>query len=381
MLDLGEQYVSDFREDESKPNKYPLVVVVCGDCKLAQLRNTTPPEDMYHENYGFKSGISNTIKDDLKDIVLYAQSFKGSPKSWLDIASNDGTLLSFVPRACYRAGVDPVKKYCKEAEAHADMVVADYFDAKQFERKFDVITAISCFYDMPDPNKFVNDVLAVLEDDGVFVVQQNYLLTVMQMNAVDNTSHEHLEYYSLLSLENLLAKHGLEVFDLETSTVNGGVIRTAIARKGAYPVQDSVGKQRTAEAEYGLHDLETYKRFGANVAEEMRQLKALVDSLNAKGKKIYILAASTRGSTIWQSAGITEKDCPYAVERNVEKVGKYFSAVGIPIISEEQARLDHPDYMLVGPWFFIDEIVEREREYLESGGKFIVPLPNLEIRC
>lgn len=380
VLNLGIQYVSDFRKDNSRPNQYPIEAVICGDCMLVQLQHTTPSGDMYHENYGFKSGISDSIKNDLHDIVFHAQSFKDTPKSWLDIASNDGTLLSFVPKSCYRVGVDPIGFLCKEAEQHADKIVNDFYHAEAvLPQKFDVVTSISCFYDMDDPNTFVSDVEKVMQDDGVWVIQQNYLLPTMQQNAIDNFCHEHLEYYTLLSLEKLLDKHGLEIIDLLTSTVNGGSLRTVVAKKGKYPVQDSVERQRTIELDSGLGDIRTYLDFGKNAMEKVNKLKSLVSELRADGKRVAILAASTRGATIWQAAGFSSDDIVYAIERNPAKVGKFFSAIGVPIVSEEFARDDMPDYEIIGPWFFKDEIISRETGYLAAGGKLVIPLPDVEI--
>lgn len=392
FLDLGEQHVSDFRVDNTKTSKYPLVAVICDDCKLVQLRDTTPSEEMYHENYGFKSGVSDSIKNDLKDIVSTGLEYHQDVKKWLDIASNDGTLLSFVPTTVYRVGVDPIAKYCREAKLHSNRIVNGFFSAAPFTsyfsvgssgeaivEKFDVITSISCFYDMDDPNKFVGDVAKVMDKNSIWIVQQNYLLPTLQLNAVDNFCHEHLEYYTLLSLEPLLARHGLEVIDLSTSMVNGGSLRTIIAKKGSYPIQDAVEKQRSIELDHGLDTIEPYERFAREVWDNLKDLKFLVDTINKDEKVAYILAASTRGATIWQAAGITEDDVPYAVERNQEKVGKYFNAVGMPIISEGKARELNPDYMIVGPWFFADEIVRREQKYVRNGGKLIIPLPKLTV--
>lgn len=390
FLDLGDQYISDFREDDKKPSKYPLTVVICDDCKLVQLNFNTPRHEMYHKNYGFKSGISDSIKADLDDVVTSTFQYYNNPRKWLDIACNDGTLLSFVPKDIYRVGVDPVGFLAEEAKQHADKIVNDFFDWRLFAdysgsngevkfEKFDVVTSISCFYDMPNSADFVREVLAVLEDRGVWAIQQNYLLTTLQLNAVDNFCHEHLEYYTLLSLESLLERHGLEVIDLSTSMVNGGSLRTIVARKGKYPVQDSVERQRTIERDYGLHTMEPYLRFAQLVRGNLDHLKEFVTNLHDEGKSIYILAASTRGATIWQSAGIDSGLVDFAVERNPAKVGKYFSAIGVPIISEEEARERKPDYMIIGPWFFADEIKAREAEYVKNGGHLIVPLPHLEI--
>lgn len=382
FLDLGKQYLSDFREDVEKTAKIPLVAVFCEDCKLVQLKHTTPQKDMYHERYGFKSGVSNSIKQDLDSIVTHAFQYKNDPKTWLDIASNDGTLLSFVPEDVYRVGCDPVGFLCKEAEQHADQIVNDFFH-KDFmdeaENLFDVVTSVSCFYDMPDPHQFVEDVKSVLADKGVWIIQQNYLLTTMELNAVDNFCHEHLEYYTLLSLENLLDRSGLEVNEVYLSMVNGGSIRTVVSRKGTFPIDESVEIQRRKEFDYHVQFIYPYKEFAENVMTELVRLRNMVIDYKSQGKTVFILAASTRGATIWQSAELDGEFIDFAVERNPAKVGKYFTAIGVPIISEEQARALKPDYMIIGPWFFADEIIERENDYLKQGGKLIKPLPKVEI--
>lgn len=382
FLDLGKQYLSDFRTDKSKPPQYPLEAVICMDCYLVQLRHTVPQEKMYHENYGFKSGVSDSIKADLKEVVADALWWMPRPRQWLDIASNDGTLLSFVPKKVFRIGIDPIKFLCEEAEPHANAIINDYFSRKVLHDRFDshilcdVITSISCFYDMPDPSGFVESVKYLLATDGVWVIQQNYLLSTLELGAVDNFCHEHLEYYTLLSLENLLERFDLEVIDVSTSTVNGGSIRTVVAHKGVYEPMESVRYLRITEMNAGIHTLVPYLNFSDLATKNLNELKDLVDALQAQGKSIYILAASTRGGTIWQAADIKVKK---AVERNPAKVGKYFSALGIPIISEEQAREEKPDYMIVGPWFFKNELVKREHKYLKAGGHLIFPLPKLEV--
>jgi NDP-4-keto-2,6-dideoxyhexose 3-C-methyltransferase len=381
VLDLGDQYLSDFREDNAIPPKYPLLAVLCEECYLVQLKHSVPQPEMYHENYGFKSGVSDSIKKDLDSVVTEAFQWVNNPKTWLDIACNDGTLLSFVPKDVYRVGVDPVKFLCEEAQKHAEVIINDYFthwDALMHE-PYDVITSISCFYDMPDPNQFVADVKAVLAKKGIWIIQQNYLLTTLELGAIDNFCHEHLEYYTLLSLEHLLNKHGLEVVDVSTSMVNGGSIRTVVAHKGAFEPTVAVQYQRDIEKQANLDTIKPYGDFAVRAIQNLDSLKQLINELNAKGNKIYILAASTRGATIWQAAGISAGDVVKAVERNPAKVGKWFSAIGIPIISEKQARDEKPDAMIIGPWFFADEIIEREKEYLNNGGMLIVPLPELEI--
>lgn len=380
FLDLGNQYLSDFRRDDSKTPQYPLVAVFCERCTLVQLKHTTPQKEMYHDRYGFKSGVSESIRNDLDNVVTHAFQYQNDPTNWLDIASNDGTLLSFVPEDVYRVGVDPVTFLCKEAKAHANKIINEYFTNTCLGgEKFDVITSISCFYDMPDPNAFVDDVAQSLSQHGVWIIQQNYLLTTMELSAVDNFCHEHLEYYTLKSLEHLLDKYDLEVNEVYLSMVNGGSIRTVVSHKGAFNVDRSVFEQRIVEENYGVEDIGTYRDFAESVFTELNNLYRVVKAAKNDDKKVYILAASTRGATIWQSAEIDNTLIGAAVERNPAKVGKNFTAIGVPIISEAQARLDNPDYMIIGPWFFADEIVERERDYVENGGKLIIPLPKVKI--
>jgi SAM-dependent methyltransferase len=387
VLDLGEQHLSDFRDDDSRPPRWPLVLTLCGKCGLLQLRDTVPAELMYHDRYGFRSGVNEAIRDDLREIVDYALEARPGARRWLDIGCNDGTLLSFVPGRIHRVGVDPVATFAKESRRHADRVVVGFFHPRHFgpdgtgERPpaFDVVTSISMFYDLDDPNAFVADVLEVLAADGVWVIQQNYALTMLRLGAVDNVCHEHVTYWSLAALEGLLDRHGLEVNDVRVTSVNGGCFRTLVSRRGTRPVSDSVRERRRLEDAEGLHRPEVWREFAARARRAFGDLRRLIDEINAAGERCYIYGASTRGATIWQGAGLTVDDLPFAVERQAAKVGRRMAAVGVPIISERQARADRPEYMLVGPWFFRDVLVERERDYLEAGGRLIFPLPDLEI--
>lgn len=381
FLDLGPQYLSDFRIDKSRPPCYPLNALLCDACKLVQLGTSVPQQQMYHENYGFKSGINELIREDLDDVVTHAFQYINDPKYWLDIASNDGTLLSFVPKDIYRVGVDPIKFLCEEAKTHANLIINTYFGDRGLLPMMvaDVITSISCFYDMPDPSQFVQDVKKVLSTNGVWIIQQNYLLTTMQLNAVDNFCHEHLEYYTLLSLENLLDRFDLEVNEVTLSRINGGSIRTVVSHKGTFPVDRSVQHQRNVEEDWWLSNISPYKTFAAKIADELNTLYRLVRDMKADGNTIGILAASTRGATIWQTAGIDKTLVDFAVERNPAKVGKRFSAIDIPIISEAECLKRMPDALLVGPWFFADQIIDREHEYLSRGGQLIIPLPRVEV--
>jgi len=387
VLDLGNQYLSDFRDDDRRPPQWPLVLMLCQQCGLVQLRDTTPRALMYHDRYGFRSGINEAIRNDLRTVVDDAMRRQPSAERWLDIACNDGTLLSFVPQRIHRVGVDPVATFEPESRQHADRVVVDFFDPRRFVsgspdkpyEEFDIITSISMFYDLDEPNEFVADVAKVLAPDGIWVIQQNYALTMFELGAVDNVCHEHITYWTLAALEQLLHRHDLEVNDVLLSDVNGGSFRTVVSRRGSRPVGSTVATHRQYETQFHLDRPEAWAKFAVRVRTAFDDLRRLINEINAAGQRCYIYGASTRGGTIWQAAGLTVKDLPFAVERQAAKVGRKIASIGVPIISEEQARADHPEYMLVAPWFFRDVFIDRERDYLKAGGRLIFPLPDLEI--
>jgi SAM-dependent methyltransferase len=384
VLSLGDQYLAVFTAEDNKPEKYPLDVVLCEDCYLVQLQHTTPRSSLYTENYGYKSGINTTIKSDLAEIAQRAIKEVEKPHSvinTLDIGANDGTLLTFYPEHYCRVACEPIKKFAKECKQKGIKVINDFFSYEAVKQKisgqFDIITAISCFYDLDDPNKFVSDIVRLFADKGVFIVQQNYLVAMLKQNAFDNIVHEHLEFYSLLALENLLERHGLEVYRVEQNTINGGSFRTYIQHKGVRLVEQSVIDMREEEQQLKLDDPQIYADFAVRVKKRAEILHTFIEKKVREGKTSYLYGASTRGNTLLQFAGLDNHLVKAAVERNPEKWGKKIASVGIPIISEEQARKEHPDYMLCLPWFFFfPEMREREEAYIQAGGKFILPLPN-----
>jgi SAM-dependent methyltransferase len=383
---LGDHYLSDFLKKNKKPRKFPLDLVLCTECNLLQLKNTVPQKYLYTPRYGYRSGINSTMKNELRRIAgASIGKINNSKKiTALDIGSNDGTLLSFYGNGVFKIAVEPIRKFSLESRKYANVVINDFFDYESIAPelkhiKVDIVTAISCFYDMDNPNKFVADVKKILSKDGIFVISQNYLVGMLENNAFDNIVHEHLEYYSLLSLENLLKKHNLEVFDIEKTQVNGGSFVTYICNKGKIKIEKSVFEFRKYEKQLKLNRLSVYNDFAARVRENSNDLFNLITELVKEKNMIYVYGASTRGNTLLQYYNLNNKLIPVAVERNPDKWGKYISSLNIPIISEEAARKQKPDYMLVLPWFFKEEFLKRERKYLETGGHFIFPLPKVQI--
>ena len=376
---MGDVYLSDFiNPEDPKPPKFPLNLVLCKDCTLVQLKETTPSDQLYTPRYGYRSGISNTMKAELKDIVECSIKMVHLVKGDMvtDIGSNDGFLLSCYPKDLLTIGVEPIKKLAEESAKVCTACYNGFFSYKPFfeyaPQKAKIITAISMFYDLEDPNAFVSDVAQLLHEDGVFVIQQNYLVNMIKNRAFDNIVHEHLEYYSLTSLEPLLNRHGLEVVDVMTDSTNGGSFRT-------YVKHSHVQKMRDEEKKLHLDSQYGYLLFEMAIKEIKENLFNLIKGLVKNGKTVYVLGASTRGNTLLQYCGLDNTLIKGAMERNPEKWGKKIASVDIPIVSEEEARKVHPDYFLCLPWFFKSELIKREEEYLKSGGHLIFPLPKVEV--
>ena len=244
-----------------------------------------------------------------------------------------------------------------------------------------MITSIAMFYDLDDPNAFVRDVKDTLAQDGIWIIQMAYLSSMLEKNAFDNICHEHLEYYSLLSLRHLLNRHGFEIFSVELNDVNGGSFRVYVRHRSSKSgnLDGSVDELVKKEVALRLDRKEIYEEFEWRILEIRMKVRSFIEAEHMAGKKIYVYGASTKGNTLLQYFNLGYGLITAAVDRNPEKWGKKTAGTQIPIISEEQARREKPDYFLVLPWHFLKEFMERERDFLTSGGKFIVPLPQFRI--
>jgi hypothetical protein len=309
----------------------------------------------------------------------------------IDIGCNDGTLLrSYKTSGLTLVGFEPATNLIEFAQVGTTRIVNDYFNIESFQEHFGeskakLITSIAMFYDLDEPNEFVDDVARVLDGDGVWILQMSYLPSMLRQNAFDNICHEHLEYYSLSSLEALLNRHGLEVFDAELNDVNGGSFRVYV-KHGAYKSlgnendsKNRVARLRKLETDMRLSDRRVYLEFASRVTSLGQNVRQFIEEEHRKGKKVYAYGASTKGNTLLQFWNIDHNTIIAAAERNPDKWGKKTIGTLIPIISEQQARAERPDYFLVLPWHFLDEFIKREHEFLRSGGRFIVPLPDFRL--
>jgi len=295
----------------------------------------------------------------------------------LDIGANDGTLLAtYTVDGIYRVGCEPADNLIDALKKNTKYVMHDFWDYKRYMElangwgfgKAKVITAIGMFYDLEDPNKFIKDAQRALSDDGIFVAQLMCLSPMIEKNDLGNICHEHLEYYSLDSLKYLFEKNGLEMFRIEKNDVNGGSYRIF--------ARHYKGTGITFEDEFTFDDI---LAFANRLKENRRLCVEFIKGEVAKGKRVYVYGASTKGNVILQYYGLDNTLITAAAERSPEKWGKYTIGSWIPIVSEEEARLANPDYFLVLPWAFFDEFYLREKDWRLRGGKFIVPLPEFRV--
>jgi hypothetical protein len=392
VLSLGDQYPNDFVTDETtvdEESKVPLDLVICGqpDCGLLQLKHTYSRVALY-DNYWFRSSINETMIKALEDITENVES-RGILKDndiVLDIGCNDGTLLkSYRSDSLKLVGFEPSNLFEGDINEKS-VIINDFFNYDSFQEKLGdtkckVITSIAMFYDLEDPNKFVGDVAKCLDEDGMWVIQMAYLEPMINLNGFDNIVHEHVEYYSLFSLKNLLSRHNLEVFDVELNEIYGGSFRVFIKHKGndKLKVQKSVAELDTKEEEYGFTSVQTYIDFADRCNGIKERLLTFLKEEISIGKKIYAYGASIKGNTTLQFFDIDSSLIPKVADIDENKFGKKTVGTNLEIISEEQAREENPDYFLVLPWHLIEPFSERESEYLKKGGQFIVPMPDLAL--
>ena len=399
VVSLGDQFLSGaFAKPDGAPpvqRRVPLDLVRCdpaGDekaCGLVQMRHSVPPKVLY-QSYWYRSGVNQTMRDNLAGIAHLAEDTAGLQAGDLvvDIGCNDGTLLkSYRTPGLKRLGIDP-SNVVAHARAAGLEVVNDFFSAAALrsvypDQKPKVITSIAMFYDLENPHFFVGDIKASLHDEGVWVLELSYLPTMLEMNSFDTVCHEHLEYYALAPMERLFAEHDLEVVDVHLNDINGGSFRIVVGHaartKPSPEAQTRVQQLRLKEFELALDTDAPFARFRSSIKKIRKDLLTFLKKAKAEKKLVHGYGASTKGNTTLQYCGLTLDLVRAIADRNEDKWGSYTIGTNIPIISEEESRKQKPDYYLVLPWHFIEEFKKRERDFLARGGKFVLPMPEVRL--
>lgn len=398
VLDMGDLYVSDFvKEQPADRKKYNLDLYLDEELGAVRLHpDALAPHNTMWGTYWYRSGINVSMRRELSRIVQEITDRMDLQEGdvWLDIACNDGTLLSNVPSKLKRIGIDPCDdSYLAESSKHGT-IVQDYFNKENFFKVSDVkakvITCIAMFYDLNDPHPFVKDMAECLDDDGIVVLQMSYTPLMMEQMAFDNICHEHVYYYDLRSIHNLFSQHGFRIVDASLNDTNGGSFRIYLQKEtgnrrvfGTAPFRDvcnmRIQGMMELESWYSVNNVELWADFAQELSQLRDDVVSFIRDERAAGKTIYGYGASTKGNTLLQTFGLTKEDIGALVERSPYKFGLRTIGTDIPIISEEEMRANPPDYLLVLPWHFIDEFLEREKAFLDGGGKFIVPCPSFEV--
>jgi len=391
VLELGDQALSGvFRSNDLKGIlSGPLTLISCDSCYLVQLANSYPLKDMYNEGYGYKSGLTLYMQQHLKNIIKFASSIVSpiANDTILDIGSNDGTLLnSYADPTLKLIGIDPVAAKYLDLYPKNSNVVTDFFSKENYfsvsKAKSKIVTSVSMFYDLEDPVKFVKSISDVLHEEGIWVFEQSYLPAMLRYNSYDTICHEHIEYYSLAAIQSILDKAGLTIIDASQNEVNGGSIRLAAAHKKsglASKISPELRWLKSQERNHEIFSHNTFLNFESNIVRHKNDLVDLLTLLKDSGKKVLGYGASTKGNVILQFCNIGPDLLPFIGDITPSKDGTFTPGNSIPIISMDKAKSMMPDYFLVLPWAFRNDILLREKELLSSGTKFIFPLPYVEI--
>ena len=381
IFSLGNLFVSNFvnKKDINNGIRAPLKLLYCKNCELIQLSHIAPQQVIYKRFYWYRSGITKTMnlalqnifKESLKYVKLNVNDVV------LDIGANDGTLLKFYKKKKIKTiGCEPAKNLQNTLKRNCDHTLNDFWSKEKLNKillknklkKPKIITAIGMFYDLENPNKFIQDVSESLDENGIFIAQLMCLKSMIEKNDLGNICHEHIEFYSLKSIKYLFEKNGMEIFKIEENDINGGSYRIYCRKfkNGSIKLPNE-------------NVLNLMQGFVNRVKKNKELITRFINKSVQKKKKIYLYGASTKGNTVLQYYGLTNKKIPIAAERSPEKWGKYTIGTGIKIVSEKIARDLKPDYFFVTPWGFIKEFIKREKRWLKNGGSFILPFPKFKL--
>jgi hypothetical protein len=391
VLNLGEQALTGIfpRNKSESVTSGPLELVWCPDSGLLQLKHSYDPDEMYGENYGYRSGLNQSMVNHLTDKVAYLERLLplNPGDVVVDIGSNDATTLkAFSAKSIQRIGIDPTGSKFRQFYPPEIKLIPDFFSAQSYraleKKPARMVTSIAMFYDLESPIDFARQIESILAADGIWHFEQSYMPSMLRVNSYDTICHEHLEYYSLEAVKTILEKAGMRLVDVVMNSINGGSFAVTAAKAGNKSVkanQAVIDWLLGQEERMGLRTPRPYRDFEERVFRHREDLTRLIRSLNADNKKILGYGASTKGNVVLQFCGLTAKDIPAIAEVNQEKFGHVTPGTHIPIVSEAEARAMKPDYFLVLPWHFKEGILRREKEFLANGGRFIFPFPEIEI--
>lgn len=392
ILDLGELAMTGtFRAAEDPPvPTAPIALTWSPNSGLVQLKHSYDTSVMFGDNYGYRSGLNAGMVRHLTNVVgrLEAAAKLAPGNIVVDIGSNDATTLkAYQTPGIRRIGIDPTGTKFASFYPPEIELVPDFFSESVFRSvapvgRAQIVTSISMFYDLENPIDFARQVESILAEDGIWLLEQSYLPAMLRTTSYDTICHEHLEYYRLGTIREIIEAAGLKLVDVAFNDVNGGSFTVMATRSASDAFETNsvlIDWVIDQEKRAGLETIEPYLAFARRVEQHRNDLRDLIGRITSAGKSVIGYGASTKGNVLLQYCGFDANIIPAIAEVNSDKFGRRTPGTGIPMISEAEAHSMQPDYFLVLPWHFKAGILDREKDYRERGGKFIFPLPHIEV--
>ena len=388
MSPLCESYVSAKQLNQMEPF-YPLRVYVCERCFLVQLEAYVTREQIFTE-YAYFSSFSDSWLEHARAYaeLMITRFGLDSQSQVLEVASNDGYLLQyFVKSGIPSIGIEPAANVARAAVERGVPTRVEFFGLESARSmaatrlSADLLVGNNVLAQVPDINDFVAGLGAALKPHGVITMEFPHLMRLVAENQFDTIYHEHFSYFSLITVEKILAAHSLTIFDVEELPTHGGSLRIYArhANDLLRPIEERLIALRTREEEAGFTRLEMYQGFAESVQETKRKLLDFLIQAKRQGRSIVGYGAPGKGNTLLNYCGIRTDFLDYTVDRNPYKQGKALPGTHIPICAPEKIRETRPDYVLILPWNLKDEIMKQNAYILEWGGRFVVPIPELRV--
>jgi SAM-dependent methyltransferase len=393
FLDLGmSPLANSYRKPEqlnSMEPFYPLHVWICDSCLLVQVQEFESPKNIFGD-YAYFSSYSETWLRHIQaysDAVIERFGISGST-TVIEIASNDGYLLQYFQRRGIPVlGVEPAENVAEVARKKGIPTISKFFGVETAKdlvgsgKRADLLVANNVLPHVPNLNDFIAGLKLLLAPRGVLTMEFGYLVRLMEENEFDTIYHEHFSYFSLLSVQTALGRHGLAIFDVEQLPTHGGALRVYVRHNEdeSRVTHSRVDQLLARERQLGVDRLDFYQSFPEHVRETKRNLLEFLILAKRQKKTIVGYGAPAKGVTLLNYCGVSTDFIDYTVDINPAKQGHFLPGVGIPIYSPDKISETQPDYVLILPWNLRDEIVSQVRQIRNWGGKFVVPIPTVRV--
>ena len=369
---------------------YLLRAYVCDECFLVQLPEIETTKSLFDENYAYFSSYSQSWLEHSKEYVEMATNrFNLNRDSHVvELASNDGYLLQyFLEKKIKVLGIEPCKNVADVAESKGVSSLVEFFGAKLAKqlasdnKNADLIIGNNVLAHVPDINDFVAGMKILLKDDGVITIEFPHLMRLIDFNQFDTIYHEHYSYLSLIAVENILKFHSLRIFDVEELSTHGGSLRVYISHEDniSNKLSNRVQILHETENKAGLYDLKTYKSFQKKIFKVKNDLLKFLINAKENNKKVVGYGAPAKGNTLLNYCGVGPELLSYTVDRSPHKQNKYLPGTRIPVYEPGKIIESKPDYVLILPWNLKNEIMNQMTEIRNWGGRFVIPIPTVEI--